>query len=355
MDRKYIGLFLFCLPLIVQAQFTLSVQLPPAGLIQREQLWNLVLVNNSNSIEDASVFLDLKDAATGVSMLSASSGNVLLGKGIKMITIKDVQPIQYNYGAGNVSGNFLPLGSYIACYTIVSNSKGSNPLAEECVRLNINPLSPPMLNTPANKEVLQFGTPQFTWIPPAPLDMFVNLSYDISVVEVKEGQSPAESILYNSPIYVRSNIRAAFENYPSTYSSLEAGKTYAWQITARNGLSYAAATDVWTFSKAVDSSKIEATNLSYVLLKDNKDEAGINYISLGHLNVKYYSFDKEHETTIRFLNAEGTVLHEKRKKIKYGDNFLQFELKDRFRTGQIYLIEIIDQHNRIHSASFSIK
>ncbi|HEX7905254.1 MAG TPA: hypothetical protein VF487_15385 [Chitinophagaceae bacterium] len=353
---KIISLFIFCVPLFLQAQVTLSVQLPPAGLVQKDQLWNLVLANNSNATQDVTIFLNLQDAVTGQPVLSAGTRNILLGKGIKMLGIRDVQPVQYNYGMSGFNTNYLPLGSYIACYTIARGAgEKVETLTEECVRININPLSPPLLNTPSDKSVLHTVYPQLTWVPPAPLDMFDNLNYDIAVAEILEGQSAKEAILYNTPVYTKGHLKVPYENYPSSYSRLQAGKTYAWQVTARNGLNYAATTDVWTFSIAKDSAKTEAINDAYVLLRNNSDESGINYIPGNNLKIKYYSFDKEHEIVIRFLNAEGKMVQQKKQKIIYGDNFLHFELNNHFRQGEIYFVEITDQQNKKYKAFFSIK
>lgn len=354
MIKKIISFFSVCVPLFLQAQITVSVQLPPAGLIQKDQLWNLVLANNSNATQDISIFLNLQDAVSGQSVLSAGTRNIFLSKGVKMLSASDVQPVQYNYGSGGFSGSYLPLGSYIACYTVSRNvSDKTEPVVEECVRVNINPLSPPLLNAPADRSVLTTVYPQLTWIPPAPLDMFDNLNYDVTVAEILQEQSPAEAILYNTPVYVKSFVRVPYETYPSSYSRLEAGKTYAWQVTAKNGFSYSAATEVWTFSIKKDSLKSETTNAAYILLKGN-NESGVNYISGKEISIKYYCFDKEHETTVRFFNAEGKTVQEKKEKLTYGDNFFQFKLNNRFQSRLVYFIEITDLQNNKHTASFSI-
>lgn len=354
MTKKFLFFFIFCLPLLVRAQVTVSVQLPPAGMIQKDQLWNLVLVNNTNGEIDASIGLNLQDAVTGQTVLSAATRSVTFNKGARMMTVRDVQPVQYNYGLSGFNNNYLPLGSYVACYTVIHN-KTTEVLTNECVRVNINPLSPPLLNMPGDKSVLQTTVPQFSWTPPTPLQMFDNLNYEINIAEVQEGQSPADAIRYNTPVYVKTNSRQPFETYPSSYSKLEKGKIYAWQVTARNGINYAATTEVWTFGFSKDSSKAQTTGSSYILLKSNRDEAGVNYIQASELLIKYYSFDKAHETTALFLNEQGRVLKEQKQKIIYGDNFIRFELNRQFQQGQVYRIEISDQQNQIHTATFSIK
>jgi hypothetical protein len=225
MLKKFIGGLALLIPLALQAQLTISVQLPQAGLVQKDQLWNLVLVNNSNTTYDANIFLDLQDAVTGQSILSAGTRMITLPKGVKLLNAQEIQPIQYNMGIGGFTGNYLPLGSYIACYTVSrSVNKQAETLTNECVRLHIVPLSPPLLNTPVDKSVVKTSSPQFTWTPPAPLSMFDNLNYELTISEILPGQSPVEAIRHNMPAYTKTNSKLAFENYPTTYSKLERGK-----------------------------------------------------------------------------------------------------------------------------------
>ena len=356
MKMKFISILALSIPLLLHAQITINIVQPPAGMIKKDQLWNLVLTNNSNTVSDVTILMNLKDAVTGQSVLSAGTRSILLGKGVKVLTLQDIQPVQYNYGASNAAGNFLPLGSYIACYTINRyNHELMETIATECARINISPLSPPLLNTPANKSVLQTPAPQLTWIPPAPMDMFDNLSYDISVAEVLQGQSAAEAIMYNTPVYTSAHIKAPYENYPAAYSKLQAGKTYAWQVTVRNGENYAAATEAWTFSIAADSTKKDVVNTSFISIGRNANESGTHTVTTGELGIKYYSFDKTHESVVRFLSADKKVIQEIKQTIIYGDNYLNFKLNHLYHHGQVYFIEITDQQNNVYTTSFSIK
>jgi hypothetical protein len=214
MKIKVISLLAFCIPILLEAQVTINVVQPPAGMIRKDQLWNLILTNNGNAVSEVTVLMNLKDAVTGQTVLSAGTRNMFLRKGVKMLAIQDIQPVQYNYGSSTLAGNFLPPGSYIACYTVNRFSHElMESIATECARLNITPLSPPLLNSPANKTMLITPAPQLTWIPPTPLEMFDNLTYDVSVAEVMEGQSPAEAIINNTPVYTSSYLKAPVQNY----------------------------------------------------------------------------------------------------------------------------------------------
>jgi hypothetical protein len=356
MIRKFLFVWMACMPVCLMSQVTVNVQLPPAGMVQKDQLWSLLLVNNGKSSIETTVLLTLQDAVTGQQVLTASTRSVFLGKGLKMLAMQDIQPIQYNYSATDFSGNYLPLGSYIACYTVSGNtSKGPAPLANECIRINIKPLSPPLLNTPTDKSVIHTAYPQLTWVPPAPLDLFSDLNYDLFVTEVAEGQSPLDAILHNTPVYTNNHLKAPFETFPSTYVKLEKNKVYAWQVIARNGLNYSAATEVWTFSLGNDSTKVQLMNTSYIQLKNDRSGTGMSYITGNDLAIKYYSFDKDHETAVRLFTSDKKLVQELKRKIKYGDNFINLNLSRSFVPGQVYIVEITDEQNKTYSASFSIQ
>ena len=355
MKKKIISLWALTLPLLLNAQVIINVVQPPAGFLTKDQLWNLVLTNSGNTTTEVVILMNLKDAKTGQSVLSAGTRSILLNKGAKVLTNQDMQPVQYNYSSSNLAGPFLPLGSYIACYTVSRDGHDAGAIATECVRINSTPLSPPLLNTPANKAVLQTPAPQLTWTPPTPINMFNDLSYNLLVTEVMQGQAPSEAIVYNTPLFTSTNIKTPYSTYSSAYTKLQPGKTYAWQVVANNGDNYAAATEVWTFSLASDSTQSVSADAAYISLSSNANGTGVYYITGNELHVKYYSFDKTHDSVVRLLEADGKPVQEMKRNIIYGDNFLTLSLGHSFHAGTIYTIEIADQQKRTYTASFSIK
>ncbi len=344
---------LFLLSFIAKAQVNINVQLPLTGMVQKEQLWNLILINNSEDIVDVYVRLNLMDKLTGQVVLSASSGNILVGKGVKVISSKDIEPLLYNYNSPDFSRSYLPIGIYTACYQVFVNAPKSDPLAEECVQINIDPLSPPLLNLPADKSEIQATTPQFSWMPPTPFDMFNNLNYELLVAEVLPGQAPTEAIQYNTPLFSKANIMQPNELYPASFTKLDTGKLYAWQVTAKNGFSYAAKTDVWTFSIGKENVAAPAAiNINYILLED--DLKGTYSVTGKKLYIKYASFFKEHDAPIVFSDADGNILLSVNKKIIQGDNYLDIDLNHNFQKGKIYSLTLTDLAGKSQAILFSI-
>jgi hypothetical protein len=351
MVKKIILLGLGLLPLLLKAQLVLNAQLPSAGFVQKDQLWNLILVNNNADILDLSIQMDLQDAATGQVVLSASTGNFLIGKGVKNIAAKDLQPIVYNYYVPELSRNSLPMGAYVACYQIVSKL---SPLAQECIHFNIDPLSPPLLSSPADKAEIESPYPQFTWMPPSPYDMFTNLSYDIMVTEITEGQSATEAIQYNTPIYSKADIAQPYESYASSFTKLDTGKIYAWQVVAKNGLNYAAKTEVWTFKVKEHIQNLENKNETFIEL-NNSSERKLYSFSGKHLKISYYAFEKENTDTIRIFSSDNQLMQQTTRTMVYGNNFFALNITFGIKTNEIYTIEIAGKGKRKLRQNFQIQ
>ncbi len=352
MIKKILFLALCTAPFFTKAQVTINAQLPPAGLVQKDQLWNLVITNNKADVIDVSIKMNLQDAVTGQIVLSASTGNILISKGVKIISVKDIQPILYNYNVQELSRTNIPMGNYIACYRIVKNDEGQDLLGEDCININIDPLSPPLLNTPADKSYIQTPFPQFSWMPPAPFDMFNNLSYDLLITELLSGQNTTEAIQYNTPVYSRTNINQPYETYASSFKKLDTGKTYAWQVIAKNGLSYAAKTDVWTFKVKATEKPTAFLDDTYFLLTDNF--VGTYRITSEILHIRYYSRDIPYSGIFLLSDENGNVKKKITKQVVTGDNYFDLDLNINFQQNKLYKCTLVDLENKGHILIFNI-
>ena len=221
----------------LQAQISMTLQVPPAGVLVKNQLWNMLLVNSGASSTTVRVQLSLLDEKNNQPVLTAISAPLLLTRGARQVQAKDLSPIQYSYNgpsfhADEDPNGLLPVGSYQACYTVMVSDKGTVVRVENCIQVNVDPLSPPLLNTPADEGLLYTPYPQFTWLPPAPVGLFNDLSYDLVVVEVLPGQGKADAIQQNIPVYSAGFVKNLYMNYPSSYRSLDTSRLYAWRIIA---------------------------------------------------------------------------------------------------------------------------
>ncbi len=357
MKKKIFGLLLLASCLTAGAQVTINVQLPPSGLVQKDQLWNVVAVNNTSGTIEVIMTLSLQENATGRTVLSASSGKVVLPRGMKALTPSDVQPVQYSYVSTGTTSGYLPIGNYTACYRLNRVAGDAiEAIADECVQLRISPLSPPLLNTPADRSEIATLNPQFSWIPPTPSEMFSDLNYRINLAEVMPGQTPAQALLSNVPVYTAQHVSSVFESYPASYTRLAPGKQYAWQVQAYNGNDFVATTEVWTFKIKSDSTAPPVpSSEAYIQLPAPGEGGGVHEIEENELLVTCYSFDKAYDAPAQFIDDSGHPVQEWQQHIIYGDNYFRFRLGSSFRKGKLYNLVITDHRGALHKISFSIK
>ena len=351
-------LWLICtlLSLRVGAQVSMTVQLPPAGVMLKAQLWNIVLVSASGRQERVKITLRLLDAQTRQPILTGITRTIILSKGAKQLQLADVMPVQYEYMSAAVdpaANGLLPAGAYIACYSlIVEGDKIGNQPGEDCVPFAIEPVSPPLLNTPANQSILDAKLPQFTWLPPAPVSLFNDLNYEMILVELHTGQSPQEAIQQNIPVYRAPRLRNIFASYPSGAAALDTTKQYAWTVIARNGALFAAQTEVWTFRIKAVNAATHANNSAYIQLKKELDGA---MISCSELQCGYNNMTSDTTASYEIIALDhgNKAVYTDIIAIKRGENHNDIPLKRKgMDDGKSYLFRLKNSRNELWQLKF---
>jgi hypothetical protein len=218
----------------------------------------------------------------------------------------------------------------------------------------VEPLSPPLLTMPEDDSVVTVTQPNFTWLPPTPLNMFSNLTYDFLISEVNDGQSLTDAIQKNLPIQQAQGLQQPFLTYPLTGPQLEAGKTYAWQVIARNQSQYAAKSDVWSF-RTVGKKDSVGINSSMYIVMDEHSGGSTGMADSGTLYVKYVSETSVYTAAVTIKDLRGNVLMTAQVKIKQGDNYLTIPLSGAFQRKQKYLAVFVDRNGKQTAATFTIK
>ncbi len=348
MKLKFLFLFIWCMPFMASTQVTMTTQLPANGILLKDQLWNMVIVNNGNEIVVVKLQMDLRDISTGQSILNASSGKITVGRGMKSVTINDIQPLVYNYVSTEFSGNFLPCGNYLADYHLIQETdKGDVQVADEVVRINITPLSPPLLVFPEDHSNIETVYPQFTWMPPAPVQMFNPLVYDLTVVKIEDGQSPKEAMEFNTPVYSNTNLQNISEKMPSSFEQLISGKTYAWQVIARSGNTCSAQTEVWSFTIGKDSVTQIINQAPFIRISRSNTE--VTVVHQGVLKMEYFNPGSDKKVTFTIYKAVDKMKKDRHSiqfdiPLNNGQNFLQYDLakKAKLEEKTVYEVSMIN-------------
>lgn len=335
-------------PPAVRAQLTMQPQLPSQGLIQQNQLWNIMVLNNGDAITGATIQLTFQEEGTGRKIFTAVTSPVYLARGASQLSVKDMGAVQYDYlsasyGSQGASAGLLPIGRFIVCYTLFEGTpKGSFMLAQDCLPLAVEPFSPLRLAYPADKSEVTTANPVFSWIPPAPANMFSNLNYKLIVAEVKPGQTATEALQRNAPLLVQVGIRDVAMTYPSTYTSLQPGKTYAWQVVAQNDNTYSSTTDPWSFSLRKDTLSVVLDWASYPHLQ--RGPAPNHFVVRQKMK---FSYDNEANDSLLAANIyadRGQVLYTKNIVLKRGVNFIDLDLSNvrALTPGSGYVLEMVN-------------
>jgi hypothetical protein len=357
--KKYFLLLLFVGAInSLLAQISIQPVLPLAGMVQKNNLWNIAITNTSNGNYDCRIELTLRDRLSGQEVLTATTGQFQVTTGAKQLNSTLLMPLQYNYISTNTNrvDDFIPIGNYIACYRLTTLLKG--PLAEECVAFDVEPLSPPMLISPADSSALEVAPTQFSWIPPAPMNLFSRLDYEVVIAEIRPGQKATEAIQENLPFYTEPNIPINNLTYKGTANNFEKDKWYAWQVVAKDDRSYAGKSEVWVFSVHNDPiEKMIVEQAPFIKMKKSIPEKGIAPNGILKLSYINETTDSTAKIMIVDLSMQGEKKnHEFTVPLKTGENLIEYNLKKKFHleTGRVYEAQIINSRNEIWVMQFEI-
>lgn len=341
-----------------RTQVNMTAQIPPEGVMQKAQLWNILLVSVSNTPVSVKIILRLSDAVSGQPMLTGISNTIVLNKGAKQLQAGDASPVQYEYLTDAIdrsTNGLLAAGNYRACYSLIIAGGGKGDLsAEDCVPFAVSPVGPPLLNTPADQSVIETYNPQFTWLPPAPVSIFNNLNYELLLTEVRPGQTAGDAIQQNLPVYRVNYTKTLFANYPASAVALDTAKVYAWTIIAKNGNAFAAQTDVWTFRIKNNMERDALREDAYVLLKKELDGA----VATISTNISCVYTNETNDSTAKYelisLDADNNILNTGIVKLQPGENMIDVELKKKYhlQDGKSYLFRLKNSRNEYWQVKF---
>ncbi|HRP55598.1 hypothetical protein [Agriterribacter sp.] len=364
MKSPNIGIFIFlAIFLTTEAaggQVLMNPQLPAAGLLHKSQLWNILLISHYDYNLGAQLYITMTDVHSGQKVLTGMSGHFTISKGAKQTMQADLEPVQYNYNGLNISNNntegLLAAGKYMICYTlVVSSNKTGLPVSEACVPVEIDPLTPPLLITPADTSWVESRYPNFTWLPPSPAAMVPQLHYEILLVEMKEGQNAYDAVQKNTPVYMQKYLSAAFLLYPSSARSLERGKHYAWQVIARNGEAYVQKTEAWSFKVKPTDTIVNLDTVAYPKLKKGYDAH--SYICRNNIKFEYNNETGDSSVKVTIYEWQGEPGRETENRLirmKPGQNFIEMEMSTRkYKNRQQYLIEVINDRKETWNLKFT--
>lgn len=342
------------------AQVSIQPMLPLGGIIQKNNLWNIAVINTSPATLDCRIELTLRDRASGLEVLTATTGQFSVASGARQLNASFLMPIQYSYISSSVNSRndeFIPIGDYTACYRLTA---GKNIIAEECISFDAEPLSPPMLISPADSSALETAPSQFTWIPPAPMNLFSRLQYEVMITEILPGQKPEEAIQQNLPFYTEPNIPVNNLTYRGMATDFEKEKWYAWQVVAKDDNNYAGKSEVWVFKIKEHTSGRNENTSSFSKLKVENNELAVAQEGILKIMHRNELTDAEGKIAITDLSDNKISVHQPvlfKTKLLSGDNYLVYNLKNLIKIDvrKVYKYEITNSRGEKYSIRFIVK
>jgi hypothetical protein len=361
MKKIFLGFAILLLAEQLVAQVTMQLSVPATGMIQKNQLWNVLVVNPTNKQYDCRLELVLRDRITGQEVMTATTGQFTIASGSKQLNATVLSPIQYNNilsGIDTRLQGLLPTGSYTACYASSSITLKETNLAEECISFDAEPLSPPMLIFPADSAELDNAPTQLSWTPPTPEGMFDRLHYEIAITEIKDGQKAPEAIQENLPFYADGALYTNNMNYPGTATSFEKDKWYAWQVVARDDRNYAGKSEVWVFKvKSPSIGQLIVEQAPFTKMRKDNPDKGIapnGILKLSYINETADSFA---QVNIIEPGNQNKIIASFTVALKPGENLLENNVKKKFhlQEGVIYQAELINSRKEKWVMQFEVR
>ncbi|MDI3321391.1 hypothetical protein [Pinibacter soli] len=291
----------------VQGQdLVVSAFLPPGALIEKEQLWNVIIANPLSTPRHCQLSVTILNKSNGQKMMTALSGSIVVPTGARQMQIADVMPVVYNSLSNDIdlsSPGFLPVGLYQICYEVLEGKEMASG-GNTCVDVQVDVLAPPQLIFPENKSAVKETQPLFSWVPPVPLSLVRNCTYEYKIVKVGGNQVPADAIRDNVPVYASSRLANTTLPYPAFATALEKQQLYAWQITAQSSTSNLKS-DIWTFTieDENDPTVLPDEGNTYTKLAKGYDKAGYSIVQQ---MLKFSFFNESADSVFQITIADVT-------------------------------------------------
>jgi len=364
--KKFI-LLIFLTPVFAFSQVNINVQLPPAGLTLKSQLWSILATNASSNSVLVHFEMRLTDITRNVQVMNSTTAPVYLSTGNQFLHAGLMAPVQYNITDPSfqefAANEFLPFGKFIACYVIMKHSgDGIEKIGEECEVVEVESLSPPQLVFPYHQEAIETKQPVFNWIAPSPAGLFNALNYDLELTEVYSYQTETDAVQQNIPLFRQSYISSVSFPYPAGAVSLEVDKKYAWRILAKNGDAVVGRSETWVFTVKDHVRKDSLIRTESPFAKLSKGGQPSYTLARNNLKFEYLNDTRDTSWNLRITDISDARHREVQLamdsvKLVRGQNLVTVPLSTSgaFTNKHIYLLEVRNSRNELWQLKFEFR
>lgn len=224
---------------------------PPTGTLSAERMTMVTINNVSEQSLVGSLRAYLLDLQ-GNPVAELSSRNFRLESGAQKAYTDIPWRKVVTYGSSAAASTLanqgvLGFGDFLLCHEFITESgqEIGRVCSEKTASLSIDF----SLIYPAHKAVIESANPILNWEKVVHLGLNSDdVTYEILLVEVQEGQSAIEALDWNSPLLQRANLQSNSLLYPPDGRKLEIGGEYAWMVRVYQRENEVLVSAPWTFS-----------------------------------------------------------------------------------------------------------
>lgn len=250
MVKRILILVLFFISETCISQVQVKLDQPSTNQFRVKDLWKITVKNNSSKDIELILRGTVDEINEGRIVEGKTGLFKLKGNESRRISVDNI-PGGGVYNWSNrkfqeamIRNGNAPDGVYTIC--IYAENVDGASLGLDCIQQTIALISPPILITPTNGEIIsEQQYPFFTWLPPTPSQQ--GITYKIIIVDIFGSQSADEAIRVNPIRFTQNNISSTTFQIPISARLFEPKKKYGWQIIAFNKNDEVGRSEVWHF------------------------------------------------------------------------------------------------------------
>lgn len=204
------------------------------------------------------------------------------------------------------------------------------------------------LNDVPNQDTISTFNPIFTWTISPTIPIGVRTTRILTIVELTSSQTPTDGLLYNTPLFVSSELKTNALLYPLSAIKLETGKRYGWNVKLyEDGVLVTSSSD-WEFT--LTSPSQFSSFLPLKVMPDGifpKVGTYVRFTCDKSINTEVVSvklFDEDgSEVSLQGTNSQTSGNAQNQIPfIKHNDNFFELELPGPLTQGK-YTIKVMNK------------
>lgn len=347
----------------LRGQTVLVTDLSPSfGPITLEQLSQQSVTNLSERTLEGQLFVSLLDEQQQL-VVELSSFMMQLAPGQFLSNTSIPWSRRAIFGTSPFSQSLsqlglLTTGNFVRCYEF--RAADGSVLAQSCQEKSTGGTTNFSLLYPFDRSTIAEERPLLTWEAWTSAGLNLpELSYELVLVEMEAGQSPAAALERNVPLLRRSGLRDNQLLYPNGMAPLRKGVDYAWAVQAQIRGNRLADAGAWRFRLAETPTPAEVQNPTNYAMLDTR------------LSGRFYWFDQS--INIGFDNNEGITELDYRivhlnnplepltnlpqiEGLRPGLNTLQIPLKELgLKSEELYQLEVKSPRGQLYYLRFQIR